>query len=109
MAANIVWLWRSLAIIVVCCLVGWYLIFMLVPMLIFYFRLSKRFLPATRDLRRLDAAARSPIFHHFGEVYNGLTTVRAMQLQDNNFQKNLVKLTTQMEAYYLSNTAARWL
>ena len=41
-----------------------------------------RYLPATRDLRRLDAAARSPIFSHFSESISGVSTIRAMQHQD---------------------------
>merc|ERR1719498_1976048 len=97
MAANFVWFWRSAAIVVICMFVGPYLAILIIPMFFLYARLAKRFLPATRDLRRLDAAARSPIFHHFGEVMMGITTVRAMQTQDTMFQINVRKLTTQQE------------
>lgn len=109
MAANLVWFWRSAAIVVVCMLVGWYLVFLIVPMFVLYARLAKRYLPATRDLRRLDAAARSPIFSHFSETMAGVSTIRAMQQQEHALSVNISKLESQMEAYYLSNTAARWL
>lgn len=109
LAANLVWFWRAAAIVVVCMLVSWYLLFLALPMFLFYFRLAKRYLPATRDLRRLDAAARSPIFSHFAETMAGVSTVRAMAQQDRMFNTNVQKLERQMEAYYLSNTAARWL
>lgn len=109
MSANIIWFWRAASIVVVCMVVGWYLIFLMLPMFLLYARLAKRYLPATRDLRRLDAAARSPIFSHFSESMQGVSTIRAMQQQDQALHTNISRLETQMEAYYLSNTAARWL
>ncbi|CAE7780183.1 Abcc1 [Symbiodinium pilosum] len=109
MSANIIWFWRAASIVVVCMLVGWYLIILMVPMFLLYARLAKRYLPATRDLRRLDAAARSPIFSHFSESMQGVSTIRAMQQQERALHTNMTRLESQMEAYYLSNTAARWL
>jgi len=109
MSANFIWYWRAAAIVVICMVVGWYLIFLMVPMFYIYSRLSRRFLPCTRDLRRLEAASRSPIFSHFAETMAGMTTIRAMQQQENMFFIKLQRLTNQMEAYYLTNTAARWL
>jgi len=109
MGANLVWLWKSTAIVVVCMFINPSLAILIIPMFFIYGRLARRFLPATRDLRRLDAAARSPIFHHFGETLMGMTTIRAMQTQDSMFGGSVQRLTKQQEAYYLSNTAARWL
>jgi len=109
MSANFIWFWRAASIVVVCMLVGWYLIILMVPMFVLYARLAKRYLPATRDLRRLDAAARSPIFSHFSESMQGVSTIRAMQQQERALHTNMTRLESQMEAYYLSNTAARWL
>ncbi|CAJ1377583.1 unnamed protein product [Effrenium voratum] len=109
MSANIIWFWRAASIVVVCMMVGWYLIFLMVPMFFLYAKLAKRYLPATRDLRRLDAAARSPIFSHFSESMHGVSTIRAMQQQERCMHTNTARLESQMEAYYLSNTAARWL
>ena len=63
-------------------------------MLTLHARLLHRFVRVTCDLRRLDAAARSPIFSHTSGARAGVSTVRARQLT---------------EAYYLSNTASRWL
>jgi ABC-type multidrug transport system fused ATPase/permease subunit len=109
MAANLLWTWRSAAIVVVCMFVGWYLALLIIPMFFLYARLARRYLPATRDLRRLDAAARSPIIGNFSETYSGVSTIRAMQRQDQSLRNCVRLLETQCEAYYLSNTAARWL
>lgn len=44
-----------------------------------YTRLSLSYVKTSRDLRRLESNARSPIFSHFGEILgaNGIVTVRA--------------------------------
>eukprot|EP00930_Biecheleria_cincta_P056960 TRINITY_DN4297_c0_g1_i1.p1 TRINITY_DN4297_c0_g1~~TRINITY_DN4297_c0_g1_i1.p1 ORF type:complete len:1513 (-),score=323.57 TRINITY_DN4297_c0_g1_i1:311-4849(-) len=109
MAANFVWFWKAAAIVVMCMLVTPYFILLMLPMFFMYSRIAKRYLPAVRDLRRLDAAARSPIFSHFSETMAGVTTIRAMQDQKRATECNLANLTSQMEAYFLNNTAARWL
>jgi len=109
MAANLVWFWKAAAIVVMCMLVGWYLALLILPMFIIYARIAKRYLPAVRDLRRLDAAARSPIFSHFSESMAGVTTIRVMQEQRQAIACNMANLECQMEAYFLNNTAARWL
>jgi len=103
------WMWRTCSIIVMSLIVSPFIVVPMIPLFFFYRTISKRYLPGTRDLRRLDAAARSPIFSHFGETINGIATVRATGQQDRFFDTIVVKLTAQMEAYYLSNTAPRWL
>jgi len=109
MGANFTWAWKSLFILITVMLVGWYLAFVMIPLVYLYWKINQRYLPAIRDLRRLDAAAKSPIFSHFSETMNGVTTVRAMQKQGTSFYESVQKLERQMEAAYLNNTAARWL
>lgn len=109
MAANLVWFWKAAAIILMCMQVGWYLALLILPMFVIYARIAKRYLPAVRDLRRLDAAARSPIFSHFSESMAGVTTIRVMEDQRQAIACNMANLECQMEAYFLNNTAARWL
>jgi hypothetical protein len=41
-------------------------------------RLQQTFIATSRELKRLDSVAFSPIFSHFGETLSGLTTVRGM-------------------------------
>lgn len=103
------WTWRACAIVVVCMTVGWYLLIIMVPMFVVYSRVSRRYLPATRDLRRLDAAARSPIIGHFGETISGASTIRAMRMQASSTAVQIARLERQMEAYYLAQVAPRWL
>ena len=46
------------------------------PMLLLYWNVQSRYRKTARELKRLSSNARSPIFQHFNETINGLTTVR---------------------------------
>jgi len=52
-------------------------IVVLVPVLVFYFRIMMRYVPVSRDLQRLESMSRSPIFAQFSETLAGTATIRA--------------------------------
>ncbi|TYZ59848.1 hypothetical protein PybrP1_005790 [[Pythium] brassicae (nom. inval.)] len=54
---------------------------LLVPLSALYFQLQRRYRPAARHVRRLDAVAQSPILTMFTETLAGLHVIRAMQLE----------------------------
>ncbi|KAF7342065.1 ATP-dependent bile acid permease [Mycena venus] len=74
-----------------------------------YYKLSVGYLHSSRDLRRMEANTRSPIFTGFSELLEGIVTVRAFGVEkrflDGMFDK--VDLTTRME--YNSWQTNRWL
>ena len=47
----------------------------------FYRRLAIGYLNTGRDLRRMESNSRSPIFANFGEVLEGIVTVRAFSAE----------------------------
>uniref|UniRef100_A0A1A9WJ70 Multidrug resistance-associated protein lethal(2)03659 n=1 Tax=Glossina brevipalpis TaxID=37001 RepID=A0A1A9WJ70_9MUSC len=68
-------------IVVVLCLVNpWYLLATALLSVIFYF-LRSFYLNTSRDIKRLEAIARSPIYSHLGASLNGLSTIRAFGAQ----------------------------
>lgn len=58
-----------------------FVLLLLVPLSLFYFRLQSRYRPASRHVRRLDAVTQSPIMTMFTETLEGLHVIRAMKLQ----------------------------
>jgi ATP-binding cassette subfamily C (CFTR/MRP) protein 1 len=49
-----------------------------VPVIVsFYTYVQNFYVPASRELKRLDSVARSPIYSHFSETLMGSSTVRA--------------------------------
>ncbi len=80
-----------------------------VPISIIYFFIQRFYVAATRALKRLDGVSRSPIFSHFGETLNGVSTIKAY-----NAQKRFTKLMQEnidknLTYYYPLSVLARWL
>eukprot|EP00045_Choanoeca_perplexa_P017109 m.242188 g.242188 ORF g.242188 m.242188 type:complete len:1449 (-) comp17453_c0_seq21:1230-5576(-) len=62
--------------LLVCSLNPW--MFILVPVLSFVFlRVNSYYLQTAREVKRLEAVARSPVFSHFSSTLNGLATLRS--------------------------------
>jgi len=74
-----------------------------------YLRIQKRYLAASRELKRLDALALSPIFGHFNETLSGLQTVRAFRKQDDFVKKNQTLVDESNRAHWPLMTVNRWL
>ncbi|XP_030240279.1 probable multidrug resistance-associated protein lethal(2)03659, partial [Drosophila navojoa] len=67
-------------IVVICITNPYYLILTFVLGVIFYY-LREFYLKTSRDVKRLEAVARSPIYSHLSTSLNGLTTIRALGAQ----------------------------
>ena len=83
---------------------------LLCPALIFavYF-LQKFYLRTSRQLRFLDLECKSPLYTHFGETVEGLSTIRAFGWQRPFIQANLTRLDTSQRPFYLLYCIQRWL
>ncbi|KAF7329698.1 hypothetical protein MKEN_00233000 [Mycena kentingensis (nom. inval.)] len=75
----------------------------------FYYNITVGYLNTGRDLRRMEANSRSPIFSDFSEVLQGIVTVRAFAAEkwflDNMYKK--IDLTTKI--WYMFWMTNRWL
>ncbi|KAH8420816.1 hypothetical protein KR222_005629 [Zaprionus bogoriensis] len=70
-----------IGIIVVLCIVNiWYLLVTVILVIIFYL-LRAFYLNTSRDVKRLEAITRSPIYSHLSASLNGLPTIRAFGAQ----------------------------
>ncbi|XP_026844645.1 probable multidrug resistance-associated protein lethal(2)03659 [Drosophila persimilis] len=68
-------------IICVLCLTNpWYLVNTIAMVLAFYYW-REFYLKTSRDVKRLEAVARSPMYSHFSATLNGLPTIRALGAQ----------------------------
>ncbi|KAF9255339.1 multidrug resistance-associated ABC transporter [Marasmius fiardii PR-910] len=73
-----------------------------------YQELARAYLNTARDLRRMESNSRSPVFSHFGELLEGIVTVRAFSAERqflNGIHKKIDDTTKIWYAYWMTN---RW-
>ncbi|OGM47734.1 ABC transporter [Aspergillus bombycis] len=71
--------------------------------------LQKFYLRTSRQLRFLDLEAKSPLYTHFLEALNGLTTIRAFGWASTFEESNIALLAESQRPYYLLYCIQRWL
>ncbi|CAI5534049.1 unnamed protein product [Closterium sp. Naga37s-1] len=81
----------------------------LIPLLLLYRRIQAVYIAASRELKRIDSLARSPIFAHFSETLTGLSTVRAFRRQRAFSARNSLNLDRASQAYLAAMASNRWL
>jgi len=81
----------------------------LVPLAAIYFSYLQYFRAVSRETKRLDSIARSPVYAQFSETLGGLSTIRAYGQPErfNNEFEEKVDINTQ--AQYNNKSADRWL
>jgi ABC-type multidrug transport system fused ATPase/permease subunit len=89
---------------------GSYFMALTIPLFIvaIYF-LQHVYLKTSRQLRILDLETRSPVYTHFLETLEGLTTIRAFAAQEKFVEENARRLDQSQKPYYLMFCIQRWL
>ncbi|GAB4815546.1 hypothetical protein N2152v2_002592 [Parachlorella kessleri] len=81
----------------------------IVPLAASYYWVQARYIQTSRELKRLDSLALSPIFGHFSETLHGLMTVRAFRRQPGFEARNAELLNQSNRAYWPAQCINRWL
>lgn len=81
----------------------------LIPLTLAYSAVQKRYIATSRELKRLDSLALSPIFSHFGETLAGLATLRAFRAQDRFAARDARLLNESNRCYWPAQCVNRWL
>ncbi|KAJ3215100.1 hypothetical protein HDU67_000804 [Dinochytrium kinnereticum] len=87
---------------------GWFAVG-LVPMMGLYYFVQDVYRYSARELKRMDALTRSPLYAHISESIAGLTTIRAYSVIEKFVAKTNGLIDTNNRPYYLQFTAQRWL
>ncbi|KAL0217854.1 hypothetical protein RCL1_008703 [Eukaryota sp. TZLM3-RCL] len=94
--------------VVISIVIPWFLLFL--PFLFtIYFYFLHYYRRASREMKRLEAITRSPIYSSFGDTLNGLVTIRASQSQNYFIQSCQDNIDEFSRATFAMTTANRWL
>ena len=75
--------------------------------LTFLFSPQRVYVATSRQLKRIESVSRSPIYSHFLETINGVTTIRAFSQQQRFIRDNYYRTDENQVAYYLSVSSNR--
>ena len=100
---------------IVCAATGWFTL-ALPPIMFIYISVQRFYIPACRELQRIESVSRSPIYTGLGEAVNGVETIRAFRqekhfigISDNLIQHNADAFVTQKLASAWLGTRLRFL
>jgi ATP-binding cassette subfamily C (CFTR/MRP) protein 1 len=81
----------------------------ILPAVYVLYRIHKMHLPASRRIANLDQEAKSPVFQQFTETVEGISTIRAFQMEGWHRKDFLARLDESQRPYYLVLCIQRWL
>lgn len=84
-------------------------IILIIPLAIGYYFVLRYYLATSRELKRLDATTKSPIFSYFSETLGGLAVIRAFGQQSRFIATSEARVDRNQQCYLPSVTANRWL
>jgi len=96
------------AVILVCISIPFVMI-ILFPMGIFFAIARRKYLYSSREIKRLDGITISPVYAEFGATLDGITTIRAFGVEEENHQYFLSLLGKNAKAWYSFILVSRWL
>ncbi|XP_041835127.1 ATP-binding cassette sub-family C member 4-like [Melanotaenia boesemani] len=79
-----------------------------VPLLLFFLYLRRYYLHTSRDIKRLEAISRSPIFSHLSSSLQGLWTIRAFRAEERLKKAFDAHQDQHSEAWFLFLMTSRW-
>ncbi|XP_053206592.1 ATP-binding cassette sub-family C member 3-like [Panonychus citri] len=81
----------------------------LIPITIIYIFIQRIYVSSSRQLKRLESVTRSPIYSHFGETLNGVSTIRAFNVSERFIRESADKVDHNISCLFPSIVANRWL
>ncbi|KAJ3393132.1 hypothetical protein HDU92_007963 [Lobulomyces angularis] len=102
-------LFRICAILILICAVTPYFILFLIPIVFVYIIIAKKYLKVSRELKRLEAISRSPIYSQFSETLIGVSTIRAYGQEQRFLDEAYKRLDSNHRAYFFLWVSNRWL
>ncbi|OAD00212.1 hypothetical protein MUCCIDRAFT_166009 [Mucor lusitanicus CBS 277.49] len=86
-----------------------FFLLLVIPLAFVYMAVQRYYLATSRELKRLDSVGKSPIYSHFQETIQGVSTIRAYGQQRAFVFQNQYRLDNNQRAYFPSITCNRWL
>jgi ATP-binding cassette subfamily C (CFTR/MRP) protein 1 len=81
----------------------------IVPLLIVYYGIQQIYRRTSRELKRIDSVSRSPLYAHYGESMNGISTIRAYKKTEEFIDICAQRLDNTVAPNFVLLSSQRWL
>eukprot|EP00048_Salpingoeca_helianthica_P001500 m.49642 g.49642 ORF g.49642 m.49642 type:complete len:579 (+) comp11508_c0_seq1:1817-3553(+) len=97
-----------LGIVLLVSIVNPWLFLVVLPLILYFFRLRGYYARNAREIKRIEGTARSPIYSHFMACLNGLPTIRAFRAQPRFVTEQQHYLDEHTTTYFMFVASSRW-
>ncbi|XP_061357298.1 ABC transporter C family member 12-like [Gastrolobium bilobum] len=101
--------WQLLSTFVLIGTVSTISLWAIMPLLIFFYAAFIYYQSTAREVKRLDSITRSPVYAHFGEALNGLSSIRAYKAYDRMAHINGKFMDNNIRFTLVNISSNRWL
>lgn len=95
-------------LVIVCVATVWFTV-ALPPIILMYVMIQRFYIPACRELQRIESITRSPIYSGLGEATNGVETIRAYRAGGHFTKMAYAAMEKNADAFVTQRLAAVWL
>lgn len=81
----------------------------IIPLLVLFYSYQKYYIHSSREVRRLVTASRSPVYAHFQETLNGVSTIRGYARQATYEKINQARTDVSAKVRFVQQNLNRWL
>ena len=99
--------WGTVSILL-CCITAPFFIFFLIPIAAIFVQILRRFVGTSRTLVRLNTISSSPIFEHYSEVVDGLSSIRAYDLATVETMEHYLRVDVNAGVFLAKLDTERW-
>jgi ATP-binding cassette subfamily C (CFTR/MRP) protein 4 len=85
-----------------------WVLLILIPLVPSVLWLRRFYMCSSRQLKRLESVTRSPIYTLFSSSLDGLTSIRAFDVQEDFLNMFIERIDTNSRAYFILSASARW-
>jgi len=100
---------RVIAVIILVCIINPVLFIAVIPLLVGFYFVQQRYIKTSREVKRLEAVSRSPVYSQISETLQGMASIRSYTTQDQFRHQFFDRIDRNVEGWFAFIACARWL